>query len=106
MLHRHVGAILIQSANPSEDKSAQFKASYGRFNQVQTQGYVTTGLASEFAVDLEGFYRRGDVFQTNIITGYDKVGKNRRLLAPIGSIPPAEAKERYYAMLDDTPMAA
>jgi len=31
---------------------------------------------------------------------------NRRLLAPIGNIPPAEAEERYYAMLDDTPMAA
>ena len=31
---------------------------------------------------------------------------NRRLLAPIGNIPPAEAEERYYAMLDDAPMAA
>ena len=26
---------------------------------------------------------------------------NRRLLEPIGNIPPAEAEERYYAMLDD-----
>ena len=31
---------------------------------------------------------------------------NRRLLEPIGHIPPAEAEERYYAKLDDTPMAA
>jgi transposase InsO family protein len=31
---------------------------------------------------------------------------HRRLLEPIGNIPPAEAEERYYAMLDDTPMAA
>jgi transposase InsO family protein len=31
---------------------------------------------------------------------------NRRLLEPIGNIPPAEAEERYYAKLDDTPMAA
>jgi hypothetical protein len=29
---------------------------------------------------------------------------HRRLLEPIGNIPPAEAEERYYAMLDDTPM--
>jgi hypothetical protein len=28
------------------------------------------------------------------------------LLAPIGNIPPAEAEERYYAMLDEAPMAA
>jgi hypothetical protein len=27
---------------------------------------------------------------------------HRRLLKPIGNIPPAEAEERYYAMLDDT----
>jgi len=31
---------------------------------------------------------------------------NRRLLAPIGNIPPAEAEKRYYALLDDTAMAA
>jgi hypothetical protein len=31
---------------------------------------------------------------------------NRRLLAPIGNIPPAEAEERYSVMPDDTPMAA
>ena len=31
---------------------------------------------------------------------------NRRLLEPIGSIPPAEAEERYYAMLDEPAMAA
>jgi transposase InsO family protein len=31
---------------------------------------------------------------------------NRRLLEPIGNIPPAEAEERYYAKLDDVPMTA
>jgi putative transposase len=31
---------------------------------------------------------------------------NRRLLAPIGNIPPAEAEERYYAMLDEQKLAA
>jgi putative transposase len=31
---------------------------------------------------------------------------NRRLLEPIGNIPPAEAEQRYYAMLDESPMAA
>lgn len=31
---------------------------------------------------------------------------NRRLLEPIGNIPPAEAEERYYAMLDERRMAA
>jgi hypothetical protein len=31
---------------------------------------------------------------------------NRRLLEPIGNIPPAEAGEQYYAMRDQLPMAA
>jgi hypothetical protein len=31
---------------------------------------------------------------------------NRLLLEPIGNIPPAEAEERYYAMVDQLPMAA
>lgn len=31
---------------------------------------------------------------------------NRRLIEPIGNIPPAEAEERYYVMLDDVSTAA
>jgi putative transposase len=31
---------------------------------------------------------------------------NRRLLEPIGNIPPAEAEERYYAMLEQPVMVA
>ena len=31
---------------------------------------------------------------------------NRQLLEPIGNIPPAEAEERYYAMLEEPAMAA
>ncbi len=31
---------------------------------------------------------------------------NRRLLEPIGFIPPAEAEERYFAMLTNSAMAA
>jgi transposase InsO family protein len=31
---------------------------------------------------------------------------NRRLLEPIGNMPPAEAEERYYAMLEQPAMAA
>ena len=31
---------------------------------------------------------------------------NRRLMEPIGNIPPAEAEERYYAKLDEHKLAA
>ncbi|MCW1431197.1 TonB-dependent receptor [Novosphingobium sp. JCM 18896] len=69
------GAILIQTADPSEDTGGQFKASYGRFNELRLQGYATTAIAEGVAVDIEGSYRRGDGFVTNIIGNNDKVGK-------------------------------
>jgi transposase InsO family protein len=31
---------------------------------------------------------------------------NRRLLEPIGNIPPAEAEQRYHAMMAETAVAA
>jgi len=31
---------------------------------------------------------------------------HRRLLEPIGNIPPAEAEQRYYALLDEQSVAA
>jgi putative transposase len=31
---------------------------------------------------------------------------HKRLLEPIGNVPPAEAEKRYYAMLEETPAAA
>jgi putative transposase len=31
---------------------------------------------------------------------------NRRLHEPIGNIPPAEAEQRFYAAMDDVPIAA
>jgi putative transposase len=31
---------------------------------------------------------------------------NRRLLQPIGNIPPAEAEARYYAMINEQKLAA
>ena len=34
------------------------------------------------------------------------VSNNRRLLEPIGNIPPAEAEQRYYAMLEQPAIAA
>ncbi len=69
------GAILVTTADPSTDTSAQFKASYGRYNSLTLQGYATFGLTDKIAMDVEGLYRRGDGFQTDLRTGNDKVGK-------------------------------
>jgi iron complex outermembrane receptor protein len=67
------GAILVQTADPSTTTALDAKVSYSRFNEVNAQAYGTTGLGDVVAIDLEGLYRRGDGWKTNIITG-KKVG--------------------------------
>ncbi|WP_222120587.1 hypothetical protein, partial [Cereibacter sediminicola] len=41
-------------------------------------------------------------WRKNLVAGHN----NRRLLEPIGNIPPAEAEANFYAALDAEPMAA
>ncbi|EJL34403.1 TonB-dependent receptor [Novosphingobium sp. AP12] len=69
------GAILIQTAEPSEEPGGKFKASFGRFNDLLSQGYVTGGIAPGVAVDLEGMYRYGEGFLTNIANGDGHAGQ-------------------------------
>ena len=54
------GAILVTSADPSLETSAEVKASYGRFNALTLQAYATAGLGEKIAFDVEGLYRRHD----------------------------------------------
>ncbi len=69
------GAILVTSDDPSTKASAEFRATYGRFNTLTLQGYATTGLGENVAVDIEGLYRRGDGYLTSVTTGNNKIGK-------------------------------
>ncbi|GAA0296145.1 TonB-dependent receptor [Sphingomonas oligophenolica] len=70
------GAILVTTADPSMTPEAEFKAQYGSFNTVVLQGYGTTGLGDRVAIDLEGNYRRGDGYVTNIVNGDKKIGQS------------------------------
>ncbi|HMO68257.1 MAG TPA: TonB-dependent receptor [Novosphingobium sp.] len=54
------GAILVQTAEPSQDASAEVRASYGRYNEMKLQAYATTGLGEGVAVDIEGLLKKGD----------------------------------------------
>jgi iron complex outermembrane receptor protein len=68
------GAILVQTADPSETAEGRLRASYGRFNEIDLQTYLTGPIAEGVAVALEGRFRQGDGFQTDIITGNDRIG--------------------------------
>lgn len=68
------GAILVQSAEPSIENAAEFKASYGRYNEMRAQGYATFGISDRVALDIEGLYRRGDGWIRDIATGSKDAG--------------------------------
>ena len=69
------GAILLQSADPGSRTGGEIKATYGRFNEHRVQGYAGFGSDGGIGLDLEGQYRGGDGFQTDL-TGNKKIGKH------------------------------
>lgn len=77
------GAILVQTAEPNIEEAGKFKISYGRYNELRTQGYVTFGLTDRIAMDLEGAYSQGDGWLRNISNG-QKVGDYENWSARFG----------------------
>jgi transposase InsO family protein len=63
------------------------------------------GLFKAEVIHRRGPWRSFETVEFATLTWVDWFN-NRRLLEPIGNIPPAEAEERYYALLDEQKMAA
>ena len=63
------------------------------------------GLYKAEVIHRRGPWRSFEAVEFATLTGVDWFN-HRRLLEPIGNIPPAEAEERYYAMLDEQRLAA
>ena len=64
------GAILVQTREPDVlERSLEMRASYGRFNEFKGQAFFNTPISDSVAMTVEGQYRRGNGFQTNISTG-------------------------------------
>ncbi|TCM20782.1 iron complex outermembrane receptor protein [Novosphingobium sp. PhB165] len=103
------GAILITTADPSEKPGGEMRVSYGRFNTVEVQGYGTSAIAPGVAFDVEGLYRRGDGFQTNIIDNNDKIGQYNRWSVRTGlkveASPDVSFLLRYTHSQSDDPSA-
>ena len=79
-------------------------------------GSVGDSYDNALAETINGLYKAEVIHRRGPWRNFDSVEfatlewvdwfNNRRLLEPIGNIPPAEAEERYYAMLDEPAMAA
>jgi len=63
------------------------------------------GLDKAEVIHRRGPWRSFEAVESATLTWVDWFN-NRRLLEPIGNIPPDEAEERYYAMLEEPAMAA
>jgi len=63
------------------------------------------GLYKAEVIHRRGPWRNFEAVELATLTWVDWFN-NRRLLEPIGNIPPAEAEERYYTMLDEQGRAA
>jgi iron complex outermembrane recepter protein len=71
------GAIVVNTPDPSTTPGGEVKVSYARFNALTMQAYLTMGLTKDIAWDIEGNFRRGDGYYTNIVNGDHDVGKYR-----------------------------
>jgi putative transposase len=79
-------------------------------------GSVGDSYANALAETINGLYKAEVIHRRGPWRNFEAVEfatlewvdwfNNRRLLEPIGNIPPAEAEERYFAMLIDPAMAA
>ena len=63
------------------------------------------GLFKTEVIDRRGPWRSFEAVEFATLEWVDWFN-NRRLLEPIGNIPPAEAEEAYYARLEALPIAA
>lgn len=63
------GAIVIETLVPSQDPVGQAQVSYGRFNDIRAQAYVSVPLSKNLAVSLAGSYRQSDGYIRDIDTG-------------------------------------
>ena len=81
-----------------------------------SSGSVGDSYDNALAETINGLYKAEAIWRRGPWRNFEQVEfatlewvdwfNNRRLLEPIGNIPPVEAEARYYAQLDEPAMAA
>ena len=112
----HRGGLVHHSDRGSQYVSIRYTERLAEAGVEPSVGSVGDSYDNALAETINGLYkaevmhRRGpwrsfEAVEFATLTWVDWFN-NRRLLEPIGNIPPAEAEERYYAMLQEQAMAA
>ena len=68
------GAIVMETLAPSKELTANGQVSYGRFDDVRAQGYVSGPLSEKIAVGVAAYYRSSDGYIRDI--GTDPTSKS------------------------------
>ena len=112
----HRGGLIHHSDRGSQYVSIKYTERLAEAGIEPSVGSVGDSYDNALAETINGLYKAEVIHRRGPWRSFEAVEyatlewvdwfNNRRLLEPIGNIPPAEAEERYYAMLDDVSMAA
>ena len=112
----HRGGLVHHSDRGSQYVSIKYTERLAEADIEPSVGSVGDSYDNALAETINGLYKAEVIHRRGPWRNFEAVEfatlewvdwfNHRRLLEPIGNIPPAEAEQRYYAMLDDIPMAA
>ena len=97
------GAIQITTLTPQYETAALVRGTYGSDNDILTEGYATTGLTDNVAIDIAASYGYGERYVTNLVYNDEDVGQYHRwavrsklLIEPTDTITFTPAYEHTY----------
>jgi transposase InsO family protein len=112
----HRGGLIHHSDRGSQYVSIKYTERLAQAGIEPSVGSVGDSYDNALAETINGLYKAEIIHRSRPWRSFEAVEfatlkwvdwfNNRRLLEPIGNIPPAEAEERYYAMLNEPAMAA
>jgi transposase InsO family protein len=112
----HRGGLVHHSDRGSQYVSIRYSERLAEAGIEPSVGSVGDSYDNALAETINGLYKAEVIHRRGPWRSFEAVEfatlewvdwfNHRRLLEPIGNIPPAEAEERYYAMLDQPAMAA
>src|SRR6202161_3579530 len=112
----HRGGLVHHSDRGSQYVSIKYTERLAEAGVEPSVGSVGDSYDNALAETINGLYKAEVIHRRGPWRSFEAVEfatlewvdwfNNRRLLEPIGNIPPAEAEQRYYAMLEQPAMAA
>ncbi|MFU7529686.1 IS3 family transposase [Qipengyuania sp. ASV99] len=112
----HRGGLVHHSDRGSQYVSIKYTERLAEAGIEPSVGSVGDSYDNALAETINGLYKAEVIHRRGPWRSFEAVEfatlewvnwfNHRRLLEPIGNVPPAEAEQQYYAMLDDTAMAA